>query len=103
MLKKSGAHTHDITLGGIGEKAVRVDGQLEFREYLSMTISVDHDIIDGAPATRFGLRLKELIESGFGLIDQDVVSGQIATHALFQHALYIPAALMHYPCGYWGG
>ncbi len=75
------AHTLDITLGGIGEKAVRVDGQLEFREYLSMTISMDHDIIDGAPATRFALRLKELIESGFGLIDQDVVSGHITTHA----------------------
>jgi pyruvate/2-oxoglutarate dehydrogenase complex dihydrolipoamide acyltransferase (E2) component len=75
------AHTLDITLGGIGEKAVRVDGQLEFREYLSMTISVDHDIIDGAPATRFGLRLKELIESGFGLIDQEVDSGQITNYA----------------------
>ena len=70
------AHTLDITLGGIGEKAVRVDDQLEFREYLSMTISVDHDIIDGAPATRFALRLKELIESGYGLIDQDAVSRQ---------------------------
>jgi pyruvate/2-oxoglutarate dehydrogenase complex dihydrolipoamide acyltransferase (E2) component len=65
------AHTLDITLGGIGEKAVRVDGQVEFREYLSMTISVDHDVIDGAPATRFALRLKELIESGYGLFDQD--------------------------------
>ena len=75
------AHTLDITLGGIGEKAVRVDGQLEFREYLSMTISMDHDIIDGAPATRFALRLKELIESSFGLIDQDIVSGHITTHA----------------------
>ena len=73
------AHTLDITLGGIGEKAVRVNGQVAFREYLSMTISVDHDIIDGAPATRFALRLKELIESGFGLIDQDIVSGHITT------------------------
>jgi pyruvate/2-oxoglutarate dehydrogenase complex dihydrolipoamide acyltransferase (E2) component len=75
------AHTLDITLGGIGEKAVRVNGQVAFREYLSMTISVDHDIIDGAPATRFALRLKELIESGFGLIDQDVVSGHVTTLA----------------------
>lgn len=75
------AHTLDVTLGGIGEKAVAVDGRSEFREYLSMTISIDHDIIDGAPATRFALRLKELIESGFGLIDQDVVSGQITTRA----------------------
>jgi pyruvate/2-oxoglutarate dehydrogenase complex dihydrolipoamide acyltransferase (E2) component len=65
------AHTLDITLGGIGEKPVVIDGRLETREYLNMTISMDHDIIDGAPATRFALRLKELIESGYGLINQD--------------------------------
>ncbi|MGZ3610351.1 MAG: 2-oxo acid dehydrogenase subunit E2 [Ktedonobacteraceae bacterium] len=68
------AHTLDITIGGIGEKPVVIDGNLETREYLNMTISMDHDIIDGAPATRFASRLKELIESGYGLIDQDSVS-----------------------------
>lgn len=68
------AHTLDITLGGIGEKPVVIDGHLETREYLNMTISMDHDIIDGAPATRFALRLKELIESGYGLLDQDSAS-----------------------------
>jgi hypothetical protein len=36
---------------------------------LSLTISFDHDIIDGAPAARFTERLKELIESGYGLGD----------------------------------
>jgi hypothetical protein len=36
-----------------------------------MTMSFDHDIIDGAPAARLAMRLKELIESGFGLIDTD--------------------------------
>ncbi len=65
------AHSLDITLGGIGEKPVIVDGSLETREYLNMTISMDHDIMDGAPATRFALRLKELVESGYGLLDQD--------------------------------
>jgi hypothetical protein len=30
---------------------------------------VDHDIVDGAPAARFTERLKELIESGYGLGD----------------------------------
>jgi hypothetical protein len=30
----------------------------------------DHDVIDGAPATRFTRRLVELIESGYGL-DED--------------------------------
>jgi pyruvate/2-oxoglutarate dehydrogenase complex dihydrolipoamide acyltransferase (E2) component len=63
------AHTLDITLGGIGEKPILINGLLENREYLNMTISMDHDIIDGAPATRFALRLKELIESGYGLVD----------------------------------
>ena len=63
------AHTLDITLGGIGEKPIVINGLLENREFLNMTISMDHDIIDGAPATRFALRLKELIESGYGLVD----------------------------------
>jgi pyruvate/2-oxoglutarate dehydrogenase complex dihydrolipoamide acyltransferase (E2) component len=42
-------------------------GRLTTREYLSLTISVNHDIIDGAPAARFGARLLELIESGYRL------------------------------------
>jgi len=32
---------------------------------------VDHDIVDGAPATRFARRLKELIETGFGLENKE--------------------------------
>jgi pyruvate/2-oxoglutarate dehydrogenase complex dihydrolipoamide acyltransferase (E2) component len=41
-----------VTVGGIGEKPGVVDGQIAIREYLSLTISFDHDIIDGAPADR---------------------------------------------------
>jgi pyruvate/2-oxoglutarate dehydrogenase complex dihydrolipoamide acyltransferase (E2) component len=58
-----------VTVGGIGEKPGVVDGQIAIREYLSLTISFDHDIIDGAPAARSTRRLKELIESGYGLDD----------------------------------
>jgi pyruvate/2-oxoglutarate dehydrogenase complex dihydrolipoamide acyltransferase (E2) component len=65
-----------ITLGGIGEKPGVVDGHIAIREYLSITISFDHDIIDGAPAARFTQRLKELIESGYGLNDPTVESEQ---------------------------
>jgi pyruvate/2-oxoglutarate dehydrogenase complex dihydrolipoamide acyltransferase (E2) component len=42
-----------ITVGGIGEKSVLVDGHIALRDYLSLTISFDHDMIDGAPAARF--------------------------------------------------
>ncbi len=63
-------HTLQVTLGGIAEKPGVVDGRIEIREYLSVTISFDHDIVDGAPAARFAQRLKELIESGYGLSDE---------------------------------
>jgi pyruvate/2-oxoglutarate dehydrogenase complex dihydrolipoamide acyltransferase (E2) component len=66
-------HTLMITLGGIGEKPAVVDGHIAIREYLDMTLSVDHDIIDGAPAARFVRRLKELIESGYGLAESEQV------------------------------
>ena len=56
-----------VTVGGIGEKQTLVDGRITNREYLSLTISVDHEVVDGAPAARFTQRLKELIESGYGL------------------------------------
>ena len=63
-------------MGGIGEKIVLVDEHIAARDFLSLTISFDHDIIDGAPAARFTQRLKELIESGYGLDDSTVESEQ---------------------------
>jgi pyruvate/2-oxoglutarate dehydrogenase complex dihydrolipoamide acyltransferase (E2) component len=70
-----------ITVGGIGEKPVLVDGHIALREYLSLTISFDHDLIDGAPAARFTERLKELIESGYGLPDSTVELEQAEAEA----------------------
>lgn len=63
-----------ITLGGIGPKREDLEGRSATREYLSLTVSFDHRMIDGAPAARFTERLKELIESGYGLpIDEEAV------------------------------
>ena len=56
-----------VTLGGISEKPGVINGRIEIREYLSVTVSFDHDIIDGAPAARFAQRFTELIEDGYGL------------------------------------
>jgi len=73
-----------ITVGGIGEKPGVVDGQIAIRDYLSLTISFDHDIIDGAPAARFTQWLKDLIESGYGLPDSTVESEQAGAEAAAQ-------------------
>lgn len=62
-------HTLQITLGGVAIKPTLVNGQLENREFLCVTISFDHDIVDGAPAARFIQRLKELVENGYGIAE----------------------------------
>ncbi|MBW2624050.1 MAG: 2-oxo acid dehydrogenase subunit E2 [Deltaproteobacteria bacterium] len=64
-----GNHTLGLTLGGVVEKPGVVDGHIEIREYLHITMSMNHDIIDGAPAARFFGELKTLIEDGCGLLD----------------------------------
>lgn len=68
-----------ITLGGLASKPGVVDGQIAIREYLCMTLSFDHRIIDGGPAARFAVRLKDLIESGYGLGDSAVGPEQAIT------------------------
>jgi pyruvate/2-oxoglutarate dehydrogenase complex dihydrolipoamide acyltransferase (E2) component len=60
-----------ITVGGIGQKREDVDGQIVTRDYLSLTVSFDHNMMDAAPAARFTERFKELIQSGYGLIEQE--------------------------------
>ncbi len=64
-------HTLQVTLGGIAEKPGVIEGRIEVREYLSVTVSFDHDIVDGAPAARFTQRFKELIERGYGLPESE--------------------------------
>ena len=65
-----GVHTLDVALGGIAEKPGVVNGRIEIREYLCLTLMFDHDMIDGAPATRFAARFKDLIECGYGLSNE---------------------------------
>ena len=60
-------YTLQLTVGGIDRKPGFVDGEIEPREYLSVTVTVDHDVVDGAPAARFVQRLKELVEGAHGL------------------------------------
>jgi pyruvate/2-oxoglutarate dehydrogenase complex dihydrolipoamide acyltransferase (E2) component len=56
-----------VTIGGITRKPLVIENKIEIRECLNLTLSFDHDIIDGAPAARFLARLKELIETGYEL------------------------------------
>lgn len=56
-------HTLGLTVGGIARKPGIHEDEISIREVLNLTISFDHDIVDGAPAARFTNHLVELIET----------------------------------------
>jgi len=58
-----------IVVGGITRRpAVGANDKIEIREFLDLTVVIDHDIVDGAPSARFCSRMIELIENGAELI-----------------------------------
>jgi pyruvate/2-oxoglutarate dehydrogenase complex dihydrolipoamide acyltransferase (E2) component len=56
-----------VTVGGIARRPAMVGGRLEEREHLCLTLTLDHDVIDGAAAARFARSLRELIEGANAL------------------------------------
>ena len=63
-------HSLGLVVGSTAWKPGVVDGRIEPREILNLTVLFDHDVVDGAPAARFTKRLIELIESGCGLLEE---------------------------------
>jgi 2-oxoacid dehydrogenases acyltransferase (catalytic domain) len=63
-------HTLGVTVGGIQTKPGYVHGEIMPREYLSVTIAVDHDIVDGAPAARFAKDLVAFLQDGSLMLDE---------------------------------
>ena len=60
-------HPLSFAVGSIIKKPGVKNDQIEVREYLYLTVSVDHDVIDGAPAIRALSKLVNLVEKGYGL------------------------------------
>ena len=62
-----GYHSVNLVTGGMSKKPRLINGELVNREFLNLTVKIDHIITDGAPAVRFGKRLVELIEGAYEL------------------------------------
>ena len=58
-----GPRAVSFALGSVLKKPWVVGQQIMIRDFLSMTIIFNHDLVDGAPAARFVDRLKKLTES----------------------------------------
>jgi hypothetical protein len=64
ILPTRSLHTLSIALGSVTRKPWVVDGAVAVREIMHVTVSLDHDAIDGVPARRFVQDLVRTIERG---------------------------------------
>jgi pyruvate/2-oxoglutarate dehydrogenase complex dihydrolipoamide acyltransferase (E2) component len=62
-----GLHTVEFAIGGSYRRPAEVDGKIDVREFLRVTVLIDHDLVDGAPAARVVDQLTDLMERGWGL------------------------------------
>ena len=55
-------------MGTLNEQPSVYKGEIQKRESLYLTVLIDHDVIDGAPAARFVDDLVKKMEKGYGLL-----------------------------------
>ena len=55
--------TLSVLVGGLSERPQVIDGRVEVREILDLTVTVDHNVVDGAPAARFVVDMRRLMET----------------------------------------
>ena len=53
----------EVVIGGMTQRPRVVDGRIEARDILDLTVEIDHNVVDGAPATRFAAELRKIIET----------------------------------------
>jgi pyruvate dehydrogenase E2 component (dihydrolipoamide acetyltransferase) len=57
-----------LAIGAVEEKPVVIDGQLEVRQRMRVTMSCDHRVVDGATGAKFLQTVKRYIENPLSLI-----------------------------------
>jgi hypothetical protein len=61
--------TVSVAVGSIVLRPVMTEGRIEEREHLCLTVSFNHDLIDGAPAARFTAHFIDALTRADGLRD----------------------------------
>ncbi len=61
--------TVNIAVGGISTRLIRKNEEIFDAKFLCMTFLFDHNVVDGAPATRFISRTAELMSNAYFLRD----------------------------------
>ncbi len=63
----TGPRAATFAIGSVVQKPWVHDGAIAVRSIQSLSIMIDHDLVDGGPAARFAKRLAERVESAEGL------------------------------------
>jgi pyruvate/2-oxoglutarate dehydrogenase complex dihydrolipoamide acyltransferase (E2) component len=53
----------EVIVGGMTQRPRVFGGQVAIRDVLDLTVAIDHNVVDGAPAARFAAEFRELLES----------------------------------------
>jgi hypothetical protein len=56
-----------VLVGGITDRPRVVNGEVHVRKVLDLSVTIDHNVVDGGPAARFGAELRRLIENAIVL------------------------------------
>ncbi|MBS3749714.1 MAG: 2-oxo acid dehydrogenase subunit E2, partial [Candidatus Thermoplasmatota archaeon] len=68
IIPLGGTTTILFVIGGITKKPGVIENDtIAIRDYLHLTIAVDHDLIDGGPLARFLARFLDLCDKGYGI------------------------------------
>jgi pyruvate/2-oxoglutarate dehydrogenase complex dihydrolipoamide acyltransferase (E2) component len=52
-----------VVVGGVSKRPQVVGDRIEARDVLDLTVTIDHNVVDGAPATRFAAELRHLLHT----------------------------------------
>lgn len=70
----TGIHSLTVVVGGVSTRPAVREGVVRARDLLDLTVSIDHRVVDGAPAARFAADLRALLEGG-AVLDDPVGGG----------------------------
>ena len=57
-----------LVVGGLSKQARPVGDRIEVRDVLDLTLTIDHNVVDGGPATRFAADLRRLLHTAAVLV-----------------------------------
>jgi len=56
-----------LVVGGVSRQPRAIGDRVELRDVLDLTLTIDHNVVDGSPATRFAIDLRQILHTAAAL------------------------------------